>query len=298
MILNKKILHDSGCFDKDWIVDNMQYETIVGSYAYGCNVEESDFDIYAYTIPPKEFLVPNFYGYFYGFDKIIPSFDQYATNKKFKYKKMEAEGTVYNIVKYFRLIMENNPNMLDTLFTRNHLHTHNTNIGKIVIENRKLFVSKKSYHTFRGYASKQRENMIERNPSGKRKEIVDKFGYDVKYAAHLIRLLLECEQLLETGEMDLMRDKEILKSIRRGEWSSEKILDFFDRYEPRLDKLYESSKIQYEPDTKKIKDLLIWCLEEYYGDLRLTKNSNIADILNKIQDKLSETMKIVSYYKE
>ncbi|MCK9556181.1 hypothetical protein M0R36_10265, partial [bacterium] len=81
-------------------------------------------------------------------------------------------------------------------------------------------------------------------------------------------------------------------------WSSEKVLEFFDSYAPRLDKLYESSKIQYEPDTKKIKDLLIWCLEEYYGDLRLTKNSNIADILNKIQDKLSETMKIVSYYKE
>ncbi|MCK9556371.1 nucleotidyltransferase domain-containing protein, partial [bacterium] len=213
MILNKKVLHDSGCFDRDWIVDNMQYETIVGSYAYGANTEESDFDIYAYTIPPKEILVPNFHGYFYGFDDNIPSFYQYTTNGKFRYKKLEAEGTIYNIVKYFRLVMENNPNMLDSLFTRDHLQTHRTEIGKIVVENRKLFVSKKAYHTFRGYAFKQRQYMLEKCPTGKRKELVDKFGYDVKYASHLVRLLLECEQLLETGEMDLMRDKEILKSI-------------------------------------------------------------------------------------
>lgn len=56
----------------------------------------------------------------------------------------------------------------------------------------------------------------------KRINLIDKFGYDTKFAYNLVRLLNECEQILVEGDLDLERSKEMLKSIRKGEWSLEK----------------------------------------------------------------------------
>jgi len=296
MIINKSVLQACCCFD-EWIVDNLQYETIVGSQAYGCQTDQSDYDICGFTIPPKQFIVPNLFGYIHGFDNNIPIFKQFQTPGKFIYKKKEAEGTIFSIVRYFRLVANNNPNMLDSLFTREQLHTHITRIGKMVLENRRIFVSKQCWHTFRGYAMSQKDKMQKKVPEGKRVAIVEKYGYDVKFASHLVRLLLEVEELLTTGEMDLMKHNEVLKSIRRGEWEIQRILDFFERNEARLEKLYDASTIPYEVDEEKIKMLLIKCIEEFYGDLKLEKNANIADILRNIEGKIVDVHKLINFYK-
>jgi len=296
MIINRAVLHNQGCHDKDWIVSQLCYETIMGSFAYGCENETSDYDIYGFCIPPKEYILPSMFGHVPGFSKDIPRFDQFQA-KKFSYKKREAEGTIYNIVKYFRLVADNNPNMLDSLFTRPQLQTHRTKIAEMIIENKDLFVSKKCWHTFRGYAYAQRKKMMTKVPEGSRVAIVQKYGYDVKFAAHLIRLLLEVEQLLVHGEMDLMKDKEVLQSIRRGEWSYEKVLEYYDRNEKKLEDLYNASTLQYAVDERKLKHLLINCLEEYYGDLRVEKNAHIGDITQDMQLALTNAQNVLNSWK-
>ena len=296
MIISKAVLHASGCYN-EWIVDNMQYETIVGSQSYGCHTDESDYDVYGFTIPPKEYILPCLFGYIPMFDKNVPKFEQYSTPGKFIYKKKEAEGTIYSIVRYFRLVADNNPNMVDSLFTRRHLHTHRTRIAEMVLEKRNIFLSKRCWHTFRGYASKQRKKILTKKPEGKRVAIVEKYGYDVKFAYHLVRLLFEVEQLLTTGDLDLMKDREVLKAIRRGEWTVERIMDFFERNEARLEKIYDDSKLPFSVNEKEIKMLLINCIEEFYGDLSIEKNANIADILNEVEGKVNDLHKIIHFYK-
>ncbi len=59
----------------------------------------------------------------------------------------------------------------------------------------------------------------------KRKAMVRKYQYDVKNAAHLIRLLRMGAEFLETGRLQVYRtaDAEELKLIKRGGWSLEQV---------------------------------------------------------------------------
>ena len=102
---------------------------------------------------------------------------------------------------------------------------------------------------------------------GKRGMDVKINEYDSKYAMHLVRLLLQCQQVLENGDLDLMKDKELFKSIRRHEWKEQDIKDFFTEKDKYLEKLYQESTLQHSPDEKKIKQLLLDCLEMHFGSL-------------------------------
>lgn len=94
-----------------------------------------------------------------------------------------------------------------------------------------------------------------------------KFGYDVKFAYHVVRLMNEVEQILEEQDLDLERSREELKSIRRGEWKLEDIENKFKEKESGLQKLYESSKLRYSTDEEAIKQLLLDCLEQHFTSL-------------------------------
>ena len=113
--------------------------------------------------------------------------------------------------------------------------------------------------------SKIRNKTNSSNP--KRAADIEKFGMDTKFAYHVVRLALECEQLLATQDLDLQRDREILKSIRRGEWSFERLETWFQQKESTLETLYASSSLRMEPNEAAIKDLLLKCLEHHYGNL-------------------------------
>ena len=78
---------------------------------------------------------------------------------------------------------------------------------------------------------------------GKRGMDVKINEYDSKYAMHLVRLLLQCQQVLENGDLDLMKDKELFKSIRRHEWKEQDIKDFFTEKDKYLEKLYQESSL-------------------------------------------------------
>jgi hypothetical protein len=164
--------------------------------------------------------------------------------------------------------MKNNPNMIDSLFTADTCVLHITRIGQMVRDQRRSFLHRGCWHTFKGYAYQQMTKMAGlRRRTGKRKELVEKHGYDVKFAYHLVRLLNEVEQILTEGDLDLMRNREQLKSIRRGEWTEEQVRAYFTRKEAELEGLYQSSKLPAGPDEERIKQLLLSCLEEHYGSL-------------------------------
>ena len=146
---------------------------------------------------------------------------------------------------------------------------HSTQIGNIVRENRRSFLHKGCWHKFKGYAYSQTHKMKTKTPAqgSKRDADIEKHGYDVKFAYHIVRLLNEAEQILTEGDLDLEINREQLKSIRRGEWKEQDIYDYFDRKEKELERVYNESKLPYSPDENKIKQLLLQCLEHHYGSL-------------------------------
>ena len=251
----------------EWVPKSTKLLVRCGSFSYGCSKPNSDYDIYGFCIPSHEVVFSFLKGEIPGFGKQIQRFEQWHQVGTF-HEGREYDFTVYNIVKYFQLMMENNPNMLDSLFVPSDCVLYEDNIGKLVRENRRLFLSKKSYHTFIGYAWAQHKKMRLKVPKedSKRFDDYQKFGYCVKFATHLVRLMLEGEQLLEEYDIDLRRHSDKLKAIRAGEWTLEQVEKFFEEYQGKLKKLYESSTIPYSCDEEKIKKLLIECLKMEYGD--------------------------------
>ena len=115
--------------------------------------------------------------------------------------------------------------------------------------------------------SKLEKNKDATKKSERRQESIRQYGFDLKFAYHVVRLALECEQILTTGDLILDRDREIYKSIRRGEWTVERIKDWFDDMERKLHDQKEKSDLPYAPDEEALRSLLLECLEMHYGSL-------------------------------
>jgi predicted nucleotidyltransferase len=275
-----------------FLCNNLCYEVTMGSRAYGVNNEEnSDHDIYGFCIPPKEVIFPHLAGIIPGFGSQGVTWEQYQHHHVLVEDK-EYDFTIYNIVKYFQLCMENNPNMLDSLFVPQNCVLHSTQIGNLVRDNRKLFLSKLIWKKFVGYAYSQLHKIDIKEPIGKRLASVEQFGYDVKYAYHLVRLLNEAKQILSEGDLDLLRSREELKSIRRGEWTEDRVRKHFENQMDILEDMHNKSVLPEKPDEGKIKEVLLACLEIQYGSLSKTiieQNPLVAafrqieEIINKVR---------------
>lgn len=257
-----------------WLVANVMYETIMGSVAFGVSVDISDFDTIGFCIPPKDMVFPHLAGRIEGFGRQKQRFSCYQQHHIFVEDELGGKGrtydlNVYNIVHYFHLCMENNPNMIASLFTPQDCVLHSTKVANMVRDARRMFLHKGAWHRFKGYAYNQLHKMRTKSPEpdSKRAGIIERFGYDVKFAYHVVRLLDEIEQILEEGDLDIRRNRAQLKAIRRGEVSEEDIYTWATEKEKHLEKLYEESKLPYGPDEKAIKQLLLDCLEEHWGTI-------------------------------
>ena len=82
-------------------------------------------------------------------------------------------------------------------------------------------------------------------------------GFDTKFGYHVVRLIGEVEQILVEGDIDLQRDNEQLKAIRRGEWTEERLRQWFADKESHLERAYAESTLRASPDEARIKALLL-----------------------------------------
>ena len=91
-----------------------------------------------------------------------------------------------------------------------------------------------------------------------RKELIHQYGYDLKYSSHLIRLLHEGIELLNTGQIKfpLACADEIL-SIRRGERTLEQVIKRAEELENQCRKSFESSHLPAKPRFNEINDFVI-----------------------------------------
>ena len=164
-----KRLNKSGLLNTfpKFLLDNTMYATYMGSVAYGVSNLGSDVDIYGFCLPPKENIFPHLAGEIPGFGSQIQRFNQFQQHHiKDKSTDKEYDITIFSIVKYFQLCMENNPNIIDSLFVPRTCIMHSTAISEHVRENRKLFLHKGAYHKFKGYSYSQMHKMRIKNPEG------------------------------------------------------------------------------------------------------------------------------------
>lgn len=250
----------------------------MGSRAYGVANKDSDWDLYGVCVPPFANVI--------GFGG---TFEQYQPQNHIVLDGKEYDITIYSIVKFFTLAAQNNPNIIDFLFVPRNCVLHSTNAWDEIRDNRRMFLHKGCWHRFKNYASSQLSKINSKQyVHSKRIELVKKYGYDVKFAYHLVRLLLEVEQILQEQDLDLQRNSDVLKAIRRGEWTLEKVNEWFQEKEKYLEKVYETSLLPVKPDMKALERLLMSVLRNHYDQIPIVSNDNLLDELKMLVNKYGE----------
>lgn len=145
-----------------------------------------------------------------------------------QYKHGKLDVVFYDWSKWLHLLHKSNPNVVGTLWLENEDMFFPQGLTWSLQElyhKRGTIISQEMYPAFVGYARGQMHKMTHFVHQGymgaKRKELVEEYGYDVKNAAHMIRLLRMACETLETGKLNVRRthDAEFLKEIKQGKHS-------------------------------------------------------------------------------
>ncbi len=85
-------------------------------------------------------------------------------------------------------------------------------------------------------------------------------------ASHVLRLYLECNELLSTGKITLpLKENQLVLTVKRGEWSKERFLEEAHRLEALCDILYPNSVLPHSPNFDKADTLLVSLVKKYHG---------------------------------
>jgi predicted nucleotidyltransferase len=193
----------------------------------------------------------------------------------FEIKEDPYDIVFYEFRKYIQLLIKSNPSVLSLLWLRPQDYLVRKPYGQLLLDSRDLFVSKKVYESFTEYAKSQFNRMEKFNHEGymgkKRKALVEKYGYDCKNAAHCLRLLTMGIELLETGDLNVYREKDayLFINVKMGRWPLEEVKKYAAELFIRAEEAYKKCTLPEEPPIDKIEKMLIDILYDY-----LTSNCN------------------------
>jgi predicted nucleotidyltransferase len=112
--------------------------TLCGSRGYGTNLNDAaDYDFRGMMCPSER--------EFFGFSK----FEQYEIQDKSR----DVDTTIYTTNKLISLLTKCNPNVIEMLGCNDYIIFHN--IAKELIDNRKMFLSRRAIASFSGFATEQ-----------------------------------------------------------------------------------------------------------------------------------------------
>jgi hypothetical protein len=99
-----------------------------------------------------------------------------------------------------------------------------------------------------------------RNPA--RAQLEEKYGYDCKHGAHLVRLMRMCREVLVDGRVNVDRtniDADELKAIRNGAWTYDRLEEFFNKEDSECTAIYNNKKytVPHTPNMNKIESVCI-----------------------------------------
>lgn len=267
--MSKELLKHSilGVCEDERVEAGLQYLTLMGSRAYGVATEESDYDVYGFFIPPMELLYPYLGGEIEGFGEKVDRIPQWRqdniVNKDAYGDILEIDCTVFNITRYFTFLMDNNPNVLESIYTDEEDIIYQSDIAKNIRENREIFLHKGLITKFMGYAMSQLK-ALSKNREGSRVSLIKKYGYDTKNAYCLLRLLEECRQLLTIGEIQIKKMSADLVHVRNGKWQLDEVLKLAEEYKTEIEFREKYNSLPEEPRYQDIRVLLLKSINDYH----------------------------------
>lgn len=235
---------------------------VVGSQAYGISSgENSDRDEKGVCIEPFAKAVG-----LSGFEQFeYRSAAERTGQKDAPSLAGDLDLTIYSLKKFLKLALKGNPTIIEMFFIKNYVSWNA--LGTQLQELYPLIVSKRAGGAYLGYMQAQKRKLMEKESKEgtERAELVAKFGYDTKYAGHLLRLGMQGFELLATGRLTLplnQDDAQFIRDVRAGVYPLAEVLRRADNFEAMLKLCMDSKEgVRPEPDYKAVEQ---WMVERYW----------------------------------
>lgn len=225
---------------------HLAYLAVAGSIAHGTANADSDIDVKGFYVNNLEYYI----GLTPGEDSVI--------------SKLEVptliEGELHEVRKFARLALSCNPTVIETLFVNPEHYIVMTPWADVLVRNRHKFLSRRAFKSFSGYAKEclrklGTEEESTRKQGAKRKELIAKYGYNTKNAAHLLRLLMMGIELVEDGTLTVERpERALLYEVRHGKYTIDEVKEMGNQLFARFEDIEKSGRsvLPEEPDAEYI----------------------------------------------
>lgn len=322
-----------------------------GSQAYGTYHPESDVDLRGVFIAPRE--------YYYGLKTI----------EQVEFTRGNEKDTLFELRKFAKLAADANPNVVELMFLEPEHYLVNDWAGRLLLDIRHEFLSKRAAYSYSGYAFSQMKRIqnhykwLTKPPTEPKKEdytnipryqnvstgkiipetdfnakmrrvddlraaamgpqddddrsffeaesnwkrilVLNKeayekhmaewsqynewlkgrnkerrlleaeYGYDTKHASQLVRLLVQCKQILTEGTLNTFlrpADRDLVMDVRYGKLSYPDLLKMALEINNEIEALKEKSSIPARANLKKINETLCEIVEtkfasDYFDDI-------------------------------
>jgi hypothetical protein len=173
----------------------------------------------------------------------------------------DTDLVIYSLRKYLRLAVKGNPTALLPLYAPQDSVLVITPLGRELRALAPAVLSQRAVHRFVSYLDAQRERLLgRRGGAPDRPELVARYGYDVKYASHALRLAYQGLEIVRDGRLTLpmpASERERVLRVKRGEVPQlHRVLDEIGRVHGELEELLAAGRtpLPAEPDVDTVAD--------------------------------------------
>jgi predicted nucleotidyltransferase len=212
---------------------NVILQGVVGSTAYGLSTPDSDVDrlgVFTATVP--ELL---------GMQPVQESL-----------VRTDPDSTHHELRKFLHLAAKGNPTVLELLFLESYEIAEDA--GWLLLENSDAFLSQRIRRTYGGYALQQVKRLEVREDGS--------FSSDLrkrrrKHQRHIARLVIQCEEALEIGQLRVRLTPAQIAEVREVEGieNTEQLVEWFSERDDRIRNM--PSDLPLDADWDRINELLL-----------------------------------------
>lgn len=212
------------------LFERVIYRCVIGSRAYGLEVDDSDTDRRGIYLP----LATSHWS-LYG----VP-------------EQLEDDATqevYWELQKFISLALKANPNILECLYSP--VVETATPLAEELLEMKDCFLSKLVFQTYSGYTTSQFRKM--------QADIRNQGQVKWKHLMHLIRLLISGIHVLREGVVSVRVDehRDHLLEIRRGEWSWDATEAWRLELQDQFQEAFVQTRLPDRPDYGRANEFLL-----------------------------------------
>lgn len=182
----------------------------------------------------------------------------------------DLDLVVYGLRKFCSLALKGNPSILLLLNVPDEACVVLTDLGRELRDLAWAFASKKAGAAFLGYMQQQRQRLTgERGQmSVNRPELIERYGFDTKYAGHMLRLGFQGIDYMTSGSFPVpmpAEQRDLIVSVRTGGVPFNDVLSLAGELESELKAAYDSTLMPDLPNYDAVNAFLVSAYERTWS---------------------------------